>query len=131
MQYQFLHPPIQQLANIDLVLGWARDFVDPAELLELAPRLTEIAEHLNPERLPSARGSASRPKHSDNPRPESEAMIGRPVDPTALLEDLRHSKEKEPAMLPCVNSELTVRLPIGVARHRHLNGREGSMGGRW
>ena len=52
-----------------------------------------------------------RGRHSDNPRPESEAWIDRQVDPNALLEDLRENTGGEPAMgLPSVNSGLTVRL---------------------
>jgi hypothetical protein len=52
-----------------------------------------------------------RGRHSDNPRPESEAWIGKRVDPNALLNDLRENAGGEPAMgLPSVNSGLTVRL---------------------
>lgn len=52
-----------------------------------------------------------RARESENPRPGSEAMIGVQLDPTALLEDLRKSKGKEPSILPYVNSGLSVRLP--------------------
>lgn len=52
-----------------------------------------------------------RGRPSANPRPESEAMIGAALSAAELLEDLRRSKGRDPAMLPYVNSGLTVRLP--------------------
>lgn len=47
------------------------------------------------------------------PRPESEAMIGRRIEAKALLEDLRRSQGVEPALgiPPGPNSGLTVCLP--------------------
>ena len=52
-----------------------------------------------------------RGRESAKPRPESEDWIGRHVDPTALLNDLRTSPGKEPKMgIPSVNSGLTVCL---------------------
>jgi hypothetical protein len=52
-----------------------------------------------------------RGRHSDNPRPESQDWIGKHVDATALLEDLRNNAGGEPDMgLPSVNSGLTVHL---------------------
>lgn len=52
-----------------------------------------------------------RGRQSDNPRPESEAWVGKQVDPNALLKDLRENTGGEPVMgLPSVNSGLTVRL---------------------
>jgi len=52
-----------------------------------------------------------RARGSDNPRPESEALIGAKMDPGALLEDLPKFQGKEPSLLPYVNSGLSVRLP--------------------
>src|SRR5438876_8869878 len=46
MQYQFLHPPVQELSDVEHVLGWTRDFVDPAELLQLFSGFAEHAEDL-------------------------------------------------------------------------------------
>src|SRR5262249_22570168 len=46
MQNELLHAPVQNLGNVEVVLGWACDLVDPAELLELLARFPEIAEHL-------------------------------------------------------------------------------------
>ena len=54
MQAQLLHPPVQQLGDIDFVLGRAGDFVDPAELLELLARWPSTP-------APCRRGSACRP----------------------------------------------------------------------
>lgn len=52
-----------------------------------------------------------RGRFSANPRPESEAWIGKEIDPAALLEDLRTNQGREPAQgLPSVNSGLTVKL---------------------
>jgi len=47
------------------------------------------------------------------PRPESEALIGKRISAKALLEDLRQSPGVEPALglPPGPNSGLTVRLP--------------------
>jgi hypothetical protein len=53
----------------------------------------------------------SRARESSNPRPESEAMLGQSLDAAALLQDLRQSKGKAPAVLPYVNSGLSVHLP--------------------
>lgn len=54
-----------------------------------------------------------RARHSDNPRQESEALIGKEIDPTALLTDLRNSQGVEPALgiPPGPNSGLCVFLP--------------------
>lgn len=52
-----------------------------------------------------------RGRESKNPRPESEAMVGQAIAPAALLDDLRHSQGRDPTLLPCVNSGLTVHLP--------------------
>src|SRR5262249_7806742 len=46
-QDQLLHPPGQNLGDVEFVLGWARDLVNPPELLELLARLAEITEHLS------------------------------------------------------------------------------------
>jgi hypothetical protein len=55
--------------------------------------------------------TVDRGQHSDNPRPESGAWIGKQVDPNALLKDLRENTGGAPAMgLPSVNSGLTVGL---------------------
>ena len=54
-----------------------------------------------------------RARHSDHPRPESEALVGKRIDPTALLNDLRSSPGVEPALgvPPGPNSGLSVFLP--------------------
>jgi hypothetical protein len=54
-----------------------------------------------------------RGKQVQQPRPESQAMIGRVIDPTTLLKDLRKSQGVEPALgiPPGPNSGLTVCLP--------------------
>jgi hypothetical protein len=54
-----------------------------------------------------------RGKQVQKPRPESQAMIGRRISPTALLEDLRKSQGVEPSLgiPPGPNSGLTVCLP--------------------
>lgn len=53
-----------------------------------------------------------RGKQVRQPRPESQTMIGKRIDPTALLEDLRKSLGIEPALgIPRPNSGLTIRLP--------------------
>lgn len=56
---------------------------------------------------------AYRARHSDNPRPESEAIIGRAFSTSALLNDLRQSSGVEPALglPPGPNSGLSVALP--------------------
>ena len=56
---------------------------------------------------------AYRARHSENPRPESEAIIGKRFDPNALLQDLRTSTGVEPALgvPPGPNSGLSVKLP--------------------
>lgn len=48
-----------------------------------------------------------------NPRPQSQAMIGKRVDPEALLDDLRTHQGLEPALglPPGPNSGLSVRIP--------------------
>ena len=53
-----------------------------------------------------------RARQSDNPRPESEMMIGSNVDPSRLLNDLRSSIGVDTALglPPGPNSGLTVRL---------------------
>src|SRR5882762_8464490 len=50
LQRQLLHAPVEQLGDIELVLAWTRDLVDPAELLRLVSRLAEPSEHLAVER---------------------------------------------------------------------------------
>ncbi len=54
-----------------------------------------------------------RGKQVQQPRPQSQAMIGKRIDPTALLEDIRKSPGVEPAlgMPPGPNSGLTICLP--------------------
>ena len=54
-----------------------------------------------------------RARHSDNPRPESQALIGKRLSPDALLDDLRKSPGVEPALgvPPGPNSGLSVCLP--------------------
>lgn len=56
---------------------------------------------------------AYRARHSDNPRPESEAIVGRRFAPAALLNDLRSSPGVEPALgvPPGPNSGLSVAIP--------------------
>jgi hypothetical protein len=56
---------------------------------------------------------AYRARHSENPRPESEAIVGKAFSPAALLSDLRSSPGVEPALgvPPGPNSGLSVRLP--------------------
>jgi hypothetical protein len=56
---------------------------------------------------------AYRARHSDHPRPESEAIVGKSFAPSALLNDLRTSAGVEPALglPPGPNSGLSVRLP--------------------
>jgi hypothetical protein len=66
--------------------------------------LRAIAEHRS---LTVYRG-----RHSDNPKPESEAWLGKKVeDPHAILKDLRKNIGGTPDKgLPSMNSGLTVRL---------------------
>src|SRR5215475_280994 len=45
-QDQLLHPPIEDLGHVELVLGRAGHLVDPPELVELLAGLAEHAEHL-------------------------------------------------------------------------------------
>lgn len=54
-----------------------------------------------------------RARHSENPRRESEALIGKAFAPAALLSDLRKSPGVDPALgvPPGPNSGLSVRLP--------------------
>jgi hypothetical protein len=54
-----------------------------------------------------------RGKQVKNPRPTSQAMIGKKIDAKTLLEDLRTSQGVEPALKlpPGPNSGLTIRLP--------------------
>jgi hypothetical protein len=54
-----------------------------------------------------------RAKAVSNPRPESEALIGREIDPRSLLPDLRTNPGRSPAfgLPPGPNSGLSVRLP--------------------
>lgn len=53
-----------------------------------------------------------RARHSDNPRPESQALLGKRFTPDKLLEDLRKSSGVEPALgvPPGPNSGLSVCL---------------------
>lgn len=51
-----------------------------------------------------------RGKEVASPRAESEQLIGSSISSADLLEDLRNSKGKTPALLPFVNSGLTIRL---------------------
>jgi hypothetical protein len=54
-----------------------------------------------------------RARPSDNPRRESEVLIGKRIDPNALLTDLRSSQGVEPALgvPPGPNSGLSVFIP--------------------
>jgi hypothetical protein len=56
---------------------------------------------------------AYRAKEVENPRPESEAVIGKTFDPKELLEDLRRSQGVEPALgIPRgPNSGISIKLP--------------------
>lgn len=52
-----------------------------------------------------------RARHSDNPRMESEMMIGKTIDANKLLNDLRENIGVETALgIPGINSGLTVKL---------------------
>src|SRR5205085_2828731 len=46
MEKELLHPPVQELADIQHVFRRTGDLVNPSELLQLLPRLAEHAEHL-------------------------------------------------------------------------------------
>lgn len=53
-----------------------------------------------------------RGRYSENPRPESQAIIGHRIDAEALLEDIRsHPGEETVLGIPLVNSGITVELP--------------------
>lgn len=54
-----------------------------------------------------------RAKAVSSPRPESEALIGKEIDPRSLLSDLRANPGRPPAfgLPPGPNSGLSVRLP--------------------
>lgn len=56
---------------------------------------------------------AYRARHSDNPRPESVAVVGKAFSPEALLDDLRASPGVETSLglPPGPNSGLSVKLP--------------------
>lgn len=58
-----------------------------------------------------------RGKQVSQPRPESEAMMGKRISARDLLEDLRESQGVEPALglPPGPNSGLTVRLPLTIS----------------
>src|SRR5262245_6303962 len=45
-QHELLHAPVQDLGDIELVLGRTGDLVNPSELLGLLARAAEIAQHL-------------------------------------------------------------------------------------
>src|SRR5262245_5853009 len=45
-QHELLHAPVQDLGDVELVLGRAGDLVNPSELLGLLARAAEIAQHL-------------------------------------------------------------------------------------
>ncbi len=52
-----------------------------------------------------------RARHSENPSPESEALIGKTLDPQILLRDLRDCKGIETTLgLPRPNSGLSVKI---------------------
>jgi hypothetical protein len=52
-----------------------------------------------------------RARHSDNPRPESEIMVGKTIEATKLLNDLRNNIGVETAFgIPGINSGLSVKL---------------------
>lgn len=53
-----------------------------------------------------------RARHSENPRPESEMIVGLPIDPSKLLMDLRSSIGVDTALglPPGPNSGMTVKL---------------------
>ena len=55
---------------------------------------------------------AYRARHSENPRAESEAVVGKHFDPSALLADLRVSQGVDPSLgvPPGPNSGLSVRI---------------------
>jgi hypothetical protein len=50
MQDEFLHAPVEELADVQRVLGGTRDLVDPTELLELLARFASTPSSL-PSRL--------------------------------------------------------------------------------
>ncbi|HEU5253508.1 MAG TPA: hypothetical protein VFU16_09320 [Solirubrobacterales bacterium] len=53
-----------------------------------------------------------RARKSSWERPESQALIGTQIDANELLEDLRSHIGEEPALLPDVNSGLSIRLIV-------------------
>ncbi len=53
-----------------------------------------------------------RAKQVEEPRPESQAVIGKAFDPQALLNDLRTSQGVEPVLgIPRPNSGISIKLP--------------------
>ena len=46
MQRQLLHPPVQDFGDVERILVRAGNLVNPAELLELAPRPAQHSKHI-------------------------------------------------------------------------------------